>query len=265
MAEAIAHKRGVGQFTVTFLARAWGGLVDFITPPKCLCCFADVQSGASYCVACWQKLSLIDEPLCIVLGKPFEYDQGEGAISAAALTEPPPWDRARAAVAFDAAAKPLIHGLKYHDTHAAGLMMARLMTGAGRKLLADADMLVPVPLHRQRLWRRRFNQAAFLADKISKATGKPMVLDILHRQKATRTQVGLNFDERARNVKKAFALFPLASGRIAGKNILLIDDVLTTGATAASCAAVLKAGGAARVDVLTFALVLDPQRLHIEV
>ncbi len=224
-----------------------------------------MQSGANYCVSCWMKLTLIDEPLCNVSGRPFEYDHGEGAISAAALAEPPTWDRARAAVAFDEAAKPLIHGLKYRDTQEAGIMMARLMTSAGRKLLVDADIIIPVPLHRRRLWERRFNQAAYLAHAIAKASGRPIAIDILERSKATRTQVGLNYAERAKNVKSAFVVLPMAASRIVGKNIVLVDDVLTTGATAGSCADVLKAAGAQRVDVLTFALVLEPKRLHIEI
>lgn len=210
-------------------------------------------------------LTLIDEPLCNVSGRPFEYDQGAGAISAAALAEPPPWDRARAAVAFDDAAKPLIHGLKYRDTQEAGLMMARLMAGAGRKLLIDADFIIPVPLHRRRLWLRRFNQATYLAQAIAGMSGRSIAIDILERRKATRTQVGLNFAARAKNVKSAFVVQALAAPRIVGKNIVLVDDVLTTGATAGSCADVLKAAGAARVDVLTFALVLEPKRLHIEI
>jgi ComF family protein len=198
-----------------------------------------------------------------MMGTPFPYDQGEGILSAAALANPPPWDRARAAVAFDEASRRLVHALKYHDTQEAGLLMSRMMARAGRILLAETDLLVPVPLHRFRLWQRRFNQSGYLALRLAKLSGKAWSGDSLLRVKATRSQVGLDADERRRNMKGAFQVTPDRHAHIAGRRILLVDDVLTTGATAGACARVLKAAGATQVDVLTFALVLTPARLHI--
>jgi ComF family protein len=216
-------------------------------------------------VDCWQKLAFIDEPVCAMLGTPFEYDQGDGALSPAAVAEPPPWDQARAAVAFNEAAQQLIHLLKYRDTHEAGLAMAHMMVLAGRKLVAEADVIVPVPLHRLRLWQRRFNQAALLAQRIGRSTGKSVCLQVLTRARQTRQQVGLTADERRRNVRAAFNVDPVERWRIEGRSVLLIDDVRTTGATAAACADTLKKAGAARVNLLTFALVLEPARLHTEI
>jgi ComF family protein len=240
------------------------GLVDLITPPKCLMCRKDVQTGAGLCTACWQKLTYLEDPVCDVLGTPFAYDQGPGAVSAAALADAPSWDRGRAAVEFDDAAKRLIHGLKYKDSTEAGLFMARMMMRAGRDLLAEADLVIPVPLHRSRLWKRRFNQAAFLAQPIAASAAKIFAPDILCRRVATRQQVGLDASARRRNVKRAFEVPFEKSALVAGKCILLVDDVRTTGATLAACAEVLKKAGAVRVNVLTFALVKEPLRMHIE-
>lgn len=218
---------------------------------------------ASLCSLCWQKLRQIDEPVCDVRGIPFAYDRGQGAVSEEARASPPQWDRARAAVAFDEASRPLVHALKYRDDQESGILMARLMQRAGRSLLADAAMVVPVPLHRWRLWRRRFNQSAFLAQILAASAGKAYRPDALVRLRHTPSQVGLGHDERRKNVRRAFAVPPLEQGGLAGQRVLLVDDVMTTGATAGACAEVLKSGGAARVDVLCFALVLEPHHFHI--
>jgi ComF family protein len=243
--------------------QAWRKLIDFIVPAKCLICRQSVIDPASLCLACWQGLTQIDAPVCDVMGTPFAYDQGEGAVSAAAIALPPNWDRARAAVGYDDFSRQLVHALKYRDTMEAGLLMARLMGRAGANLVRDADVIVPVPLHRWRLWNRRFNQAAFLAQQLSRQFGKPYKTDILLRRVATRSQVGLKHEERQKNVTKVFEVTPEGFSHISGCRVLLVDDVLTTGATAGSCAASLKKSGAAAVDVLTFALVLEPKRPHI--
>ncbi len=261
MEEPIAEK------SLLLQSRYWLGwfdrFVNIVTPPKCLECRGDVTSGASLCLSCWQQLHFISEPVCDALGTPFEYDQGEGVLSAAAIADPPPWDRARAAVAYDEHGRKLVHALKYRDHQEAGIAMARMMTGAGAKLISGADVLLPVPLHRWRLWQRRFNQAAFLAQRISKLSGKSWSHNVLLRVRATKQQVGLKADERRKNVRRAFEV-PLEKQHIIdGKSVLLIDDVRTTGATLSACSEVLRKAGAARIDVLTFALVLEPHRPHI--
>jgi ComF family protein len=243
--------------------RLWRGVVDFIAPPRCLVCRIQLGEASSLCASCWPALRHIDTPVCDVLGTPFAYAQGAGAVSAEAQANPPSWDRARAAVAFDDASRPLVHGLKYHDTQEAGLLMARMMARAGRELLTDTDVIVPVPLHRVKLWKRRFNQSGFLGLRLARLTGKACRTDLLARVKATRPQVGLDTRERRKNVKGAFRVDPLRQAEIAGKKILLVDDVMTTGATAGACAEALKVAGAAQVDVLAFALVLEPRRFHM--
>ena len=243
--------------------RLWRGLVDAVTPSLCLLCGTPAGEAASLCVSCWDKLQHLDEPVCNALGTPFAYDQGPTAVSAQALADPPAWDRARAAVLFADEAARLVHALKYQDRPEAGLLMSRMMARAGRRLIAEADLLLPVPLHRLKLWQRRFNQSAFLAQRISRLSGKAWRSDVLLRARRTRPQVGLDQAGRQRNVKGAFQLHPDRQPAIAGKAILLIDDVRTTGATAEACALALKTAGAGRVDLLTFALVHLPSRPHI--
>lgn len=244
-------------------ARLWRGFLDLVTPSLCLACAAPVGEPASLCVGCWCRLTLLEEPVCDALGTPFAYDQGEGALSAAALSDPPAWDRSRAAVLFEDEAAKLVHALKYRDRPEAGLLMARMMARAGRRLLAEADVILPVPLHRFRLWRRRFNQSALLAGRISALTAVPWRHDVLVRGRHTRAQVGLDQAARRRNVRNAFAVRPDRQMAVAGRSVLLVDDVRTTGATAEACALALKQAGAARVSLLTFALVQLPARPHI--
>lgn len=243
--------------------RLWRGLVDVLTPSQCLCCGTAVPDAASLCVICWNAVSHLDDPVCDMLGTPFAYDQGAKALSPAALADPPPWDRARAAVAFDDTTRKLIHDLKYRDRQEAADLMARMMARAGRSLAAEADIIIPVPLYRWRLWQRRFNQSAMLAGRLAKLSGLPWRGDLLVRRKRTRSQVGLDAEARRRNVRGAFEVTPDGRARIAGKTVLLVDDVRTTGATSSACAATLKEAGAARVNLLSFALVLAPAKIHI--
>jgi ComF family protein len=262
--EPIAEKPTLFQQLRALGISAWHGFVDVVTPPLCLSCQMPVTKGAALCLACWQKLHFIDDPVCEVLGTPFAYDEGEGAVSPAALANPPSWNRARACVCFNDASKHLVHLLKYRDVQEAGLAMARMMAGTGRTLLADADMVVPVPLHRRRQWQRRFNQAAYLAQHIAASSGKPWRSDVLLRVSDTESQVGLSVEDRRKNVRRAFDVPVEKVPAIDGKVVLVVDDVRTTGATAEACAATLKTAGAKQVDVLSFALVLEPARLHIE-
>lgn len=247
----------------TGLRSAWRSLADAVTPPRCLSCRKEVEDAAALCISCWSKIAFISEPVCDVLGTPFAYEQGEKAVSPAALADPPPWERARAAVAYDEASGSIVHSLKYADHLEASQFMAQQMARAGRRLIAEADVLVPVPLHRWRLWRRRFNQSALLAAALSQQCGKPWLAEALHRVKHGSPQVGRSAEERRTAVKRAFRVQGEEGGRISGQRVLLVDDVLTTGATAGACARALKAAGASHVDVLTFALVLGPKRPHI--
>jgi ComF family protein len=243
------------------LVGRWG--LDWLIPPQCLACRDAVAEASGLCVACWSKLAFIEAPFCEKLAIPFPYDQGEGALSAAAVADPPPWDRARAALMFDEAARGLAHALKYSDRHEAGLLMARLMRRAGADILNGTDGLIPVPLHRFRLWRRRYNQSAILARHIAKDSRKPFCPELLRRVRSTRSQTGLDREERQRNMRGAFIVPEDARPLIVGKSFVLIDDIRTTGATLEACTRALKGAGAARVDILTFALVHKPKQLHI--
>jgi ComF family protein len=185
------------------------------------------------------------------------YDPGPGLLSMEAIAAPPAYTRARAAVRFDDVARSLVHGLKYQDRTDLAPPMGRWMARAGGDLLREADALVPVPLHWKRGWSRRYNQSAALAKVIAKQSAIPVLTDTLKRIRPTEQQVGLSRAERARNVQGAFKVASEKRANIQGRNIVLVDDVLTSGATVDACARALLRAKAASVDVLVFARVVD--------
>ena len=200
----------------------------------------------------------IEAPFCPRYGTPFAVDLGLGEIlSARAIADPPVFSRGRAVALYDGIARELVHKLKYGDRLDLAPVMARMMAASARDLLAECDGVVPVPLHRWRLWRRRFNQAALLGRAVAEAGDKPFAAQALKRVKATRPQVGLTRAARAENLQGAFAVPPGARHLVAGRRILLVDDVSTTGSTGNAAARALLRAGAASVDLLTFALVDD--------
>lgn len=241
------------------LRTALGVVVDFGLPPLCPSCREPV-GAAGLCPACWSKLSFIAPPYCARLGIPFAYDPGPGLLSMEAIADPPAYDRARAAVRYDDVARALVHAFKYGDRLDLAPALGRWTAAAGREVLADADALVPVPLHWRRLWARRFNQAAALAAAISAASGVPVLPGGLRRARPTAHQVGLSRNERAANVQGAFRVPSSHKRDVVGRRLTLIDDVLTTGATVEACTRALLRAGAAHVDVLTFARVVGPAR-----
>jgi ComF family protein len=236
--------------------------LDLALPRLCAACRAPVE-GQGLCPQCWSKLSFISRPYCERLGIPFVYDPGPGILSMEAIADPPAYHRARAAVRFDEVSRALVHALKYGDRLDLTPMMGRWLANAGRELLADADALVPVPLHWRRRWARRFNQSAVLAAAVSAASGVPLAAGALKRMKATAQQVGLSRSERAANVAGAFRVPPDGKAAVVGRRLVLLDDVLTSGATVEGCARALLRAGAANVDVLVFARVADPLRTSI--
>lgn len=235
--------------------------LDLALPPLCAVCRAPVE-GKGLCPACWSKISFITRPYCERLGLPFVYDPGPGILSMEAIANPPSYHRARAAVRFDEISRALVHALKYSDRLELAPMMGRWMSRAGRELLAEADTIVPVPLHWRRQWARRFNQSALLAATISAESGVP-VAAALKRVKATVQQVGLSKAERAANVQGAFRVPEENKASVHGRRLIIVDDVLTSGATIEGCARALLRAGAANVDVLIFARVADPVRSSI--
>lgn len=178
-------------------------------------------------------------------------------VSAAAVADPPDFDRARAVASFDGVMRELIHAFKFHDTHHARHLFGRWLMEAGRELLDDADLLVPAPLARWRLLSRRFNQAQILAAETGRLAKKPVRPFALVRSRSTPHQVGLTRAQRQRNVSGVFRVPSNEIASIAGKNVVLIDDVITTGATASAAALTLKRAGARRVDVLALAIVAN--------
>jgi ComF family protein len=219
--------------------------------------------GQALCADCWSKLHFIAPPYCERLGIPFAFDAGPGLLSMAAINNPPAYQRSRAAVRYDDIARALVHSLKYGDRLDLAPTMGRWMARAGHELIAEADLLVPVPLHWRRLWARRFNQSAALAEAIARTSGLAVGHGALKRVKATAQQVGLSKSERADNVQGAFRVDAEGKAMVARRRLLLIDDVMTSGATAEACARALLRAGAARVDVLVFARVVDAARSPI--
>lgn len=243
----------------TWTARAKAGLLglaDAVLPPLCLSCGRGLAAHGALCGSCWKEVDFIERPWCAVTGIPFPYEAGEDAVSAVALAHPPPYARARAVMRYGDASARLVHRFKYSDRMEAAPAFARWLFRAGADLLAEADMVVPVPLHRRRLFTRRFNQSAELSRAVAGLAGLAHEPDILMRVRATRPQVGLSGDQRRRNVARAFAVRLGAEDRLRGRRVVLVDDVMTTGATVEACARALLKAGAAEVSVLCLARVV---------
>jgi ComF family protein len=239
-------------------------VADLFLPPICIRCHEPNSAHGVLCARCWQGISFITPPLCHRLGLPLPYASGdEVPVSSVALRHPPVYGRARAVARFDGVMRDLIHALKFGDRHECVDLFGRMLRSAGGELLSGADLLIPVPLHRTRLWKRRFNQSAILARWLNAATGVPLELHALRRVSVTVSQVGLSRAERHRNVAAAFGIAPGAAARIRGKRIVLIDDVITTGATLDACARALKNAGAAAVDCVALAMVVDEDQMFI--
>jgi ComF family protein len=236
---------------------AWRSALGLLYPPTCIACQAATGEPHALCAACWSGIRFIERPFCERLGTPFAVDLGQPLLSPAAIADPPVFQRARAVAEYDGTASLLVHRLKYNDrlelARALGTMMAR----AGAELLREADVIVPVPLHRWRLWWRRFNQAMVLAKAVSAESGLPCDPFLLARVKRTRRQVGLTKAQRQENLQGAFRVPSEVRAGLKGKRVLLIDDVLTTGSTANAASRALLRGGAASVDVLAFARVVQ--------
>ncbi|MDF2383439.1 ComF family protein [Nostoc ellipsosporum NOK] len=228
-------------------------IADLALPPRCPGCGTITPADHRFCAACWASLRFLGPPWCAACHAPFDHDRGEGACCAACIADPPPHDGVRAAVAYGEVARAIALKLKYSGRLACAATMARAMA---RLMPAEAELLVPVPLHRWRLWSRGYNQAGLIAASLSRAHGVPFAPDLLRRVKATPVLRGLGAPARARAVAGAFALAPDARARLAGRTVMLVDDVHTSGATAGACVRALKRGGAARVILLCWARVL---------
>jgi ComF family protein len=230
-------------------------MLDFALPPRCPGCGAIVADPHRFCLGCWRALTFLGEPCCRRCGLPFAFE-GEGECGAC-LVEPPPFDRLRAAVAYGEVAREVALKLKYGGRPGlaatlAHIMLRHLEAGTGR----EPPLLVPVPLHRWRIWARGYNQAALIASALARRGGAEAGLDLLRRTRATPPLRGLGRSERALAVRGAFKVAPGAGPRLAGRRIVLVDDVYASGATASACAKALKRSGAASVELLCWARVV---------
>jgi ComF family protein len=248
------------------LRRTTGRLLDLVLPRRCIACGKGLAAGAqagALCAGCWSAIDFLSPPLCERCGFPFEFEleAGAAALCVACRTAPPVFDRARAVMAYDAGSRAMLLAFKHADRTDLAPAFGRWLARAGGDLLAEADVVAPVPLHWTRLFARRYNQAALLAQAAARQAGRPFHPEILVRRRRTAPQ-SAGRAARARNVAGAFLVPPGRRPQVEGRRILLVDDVRTTGATLEACARALKAAGASGVDVLTLALVVRPRILR---
>ncbi len=236
--------------------RGAGLLLDALLPPHCLTCEAMVEAQGSLCADCFRELSFVTAPCCDTCGVPFPH-AGHGPVCPACMAAPPPFAQARAALRYDAAAQKLVLPFKHADRTELAAPLARHMARAGAGLLQRAELIVPVPLHWRRLLRRRYNQAALLGRELASLSGRPLLPDALRRTRPTPPLGHHGAAERAALLEGAFVVAPGRGARLAGRQVLLVDDVMTSGATAAACSRALLAAGAAAVRVLAAARVPD--------
>ena len=248
---------GLATETAGLAKRGSRAVLDVLFPPLCIGCRETVREPGSLCADCWNSISFIEGAMCERCGLPFEIDPGPGTLCGACHATPPAFDKARAVMRYDEASKASILALKRADRLDLAPGLSRWMARTGRALIEAADVIVPVPLHPIRLWTRRYNQSAELARRLGQDTGTPVAPLALARKRATPSQGTMpSAKARRRNVRAAFVVADRAA--ISGKSVLLIDDVLTTGATVEACAKALRRAGASHVAVLTLARVVRP-------
>jgi ComF family protein len=246
-----AGRAGAGAAVA--LARA---ALDVLVPPLSPLSPSLADGPGRIEASLWARLQLLAPPWCDTCGLPFPYDSGAGAVCGVCAARTPRYDRARSAVAYDEASRALILSFKHGGRRDALAHFAQWMAAAARD--ADADVVAPVPLHFLRLVKRRYNQAAVLGRAVAQRLELPFDAGLLVRRRRTETQAGKSGRGRRRNVAGAFAVPDEARQRLSGRRVLLVDDVMTTGATLEACARALKRAGAARVETVTLARVIKP-------
>ena len=238
------------------IARRLGrSALDLLFPPLCASCHTPAGEPYSLCGACWRAIAFLDGPCCVQCGYPFDFDPGPGTRCGGCLARPPAFDKARAVMRYDDKSRDLILAFKRADRLDLVPAFANWLMRAGRPLLDEAELIVPVPLHRTRLWQRRYNQSALLAQELARRCGRAADPFLLEKVRQTPSQGAMpSAKARRRNVLGAFRVVnqPLLRGR----TVLLIDDVYTTGATLEACARALKRSKVQRILVLTLARVV---------
>lgn len=241
------------------IATAARAILDFALPPRCPACGEIVAEQHSFCAPCWQSIHFLGDPCCVSCGMPFAYDLGAEAKCGGCHADPPPFDRARAVMSYGAVARTVTLRFKYGRRTGHARLIAKHMARHLNGLDIGDVLLVPVPLHRWRLWSRGFNQAALIATALARNVGGQALNDALIRTRRTPPLRRMSAARRRRLVQGAFALGPGKEDVIRGRHIILIDDIRTTGATVTACAHVLRLAGASRVDLLCWARVLDEE------
>ena len=235
--------------------------LDTILPPRCVVTGEMVDRQGMIAPVAWSELDFINNPLCDKCGVPFGFDvegveNEHGSHCLQCLNYPPPYDSARAAMKYNDHSRDMILGFKHADQTHNALAFVPWLKKAGAEMLSEADAIIPVPLHRLRLLKRRYNQASIMAHYLGRECNIPVLHQALLRTRSTQTQGHLNFEQRRKNVKSAFAVNDKYKSRIEGKTLILIDDVYTTGSTVKECTKALRKAGAKSVHILTLARVV---------
>lgn len=228
-------------------------VAELVYPPRCPSCQTYVAADGNFCAECFHKLRMIDAPMCACCGIPFVIAVEADTRCPECLDTPPEFDAARAALVYDTVSAPLVAALKFHDQWASLERYVQLMLRAGKPLFEGSELLVPVPLHWRRLLRRKFNQSALLAYGLARETRIACVPEMLQRVVYTKPQMRMTRAQRLRNVKHAFSVPEKMHEMLRNKVVVLVDDVVTTGATANACAKALKSAGARQVRVIALA------------
>ena len=261
MGESVVRIRaGTGAKKVTgFKGAKW--ILNQVLPPTCCGCGVFVSEPQTLCADCWGHLTFLGRPCCDACGHPFEYEVPDQSLCGGCSQDRPPYNRARSALRYDDASKDLILAFKHADKTDCTQLFAKWMLMTGQDLIASSNVLMPVPLHWTRLFSRRYNQAALLAQALGKMSDRPVLTNALVRHRRTPSQGHLSSKARARNVSGAFRVASKHVEGLNGTRVLLIDDVYTTGATVRAITKVLLRAGVSGVDVITVARVVRNKTL----